>query len=262
MTVDDQTFKADRWDEDFRSALRELHEQVHGVDGSQCALILERWEIKYRRTCPHLSPTLRDTVIAMQAMLLKNPGAAVSLFYQNNSNYQQGSNVANSGDNIAAGQSNTVNAQQNAPTPAPTTEPALASERPPWLLNLAIGIGAGSLIAWWWLPDEWAFGRTRLVATVFLTVAGAVSGTLGWFHFRRGRWEKMLYAGLALSLIVRSSLPTVGGAFGFGAQANPGNAKAGTWAYLFVDDNPWLVGIQIVAAVVLCAFAWSTKSRP
>lgn len=255
MTPDDQVRKADRWDAEFRLALGELREAVHGIDGSQCALIMDLWEIKYRGLYPHLAPTLRDTAIAMQAMLLKNPGTNVSLFYQNNSNFQHGSNVANSGSNIVAGESNAVNAPQGAGTAV------LPAEGPLWLLNLALGIIAGSLVAWWWLPDDWALGRTRLVATIFVTVAGAVSGTLGWFQFRRGRWEKLLYAGLALSLIVRSSLPTVGGAFGFGSQVPPRNGETGTWAYLFVDDNPWLVGLQVVAAVILCAFAWSTKSR-
>jgi hypothetical protein len=259
MIPNDQTRKADRWDAEFRLALGELREAVHGIDGSQCALIMDHWEIKYRGIYPHLASTFRDTIIAMQAMLLKNPGTNVSNFYQNNSNFQQGSNAANSVGNIAAGQSNTVNAQQ---TPASTTEPALAIERPLWLLNIGLGTIAGSLAAWWWLPDEWALGRTRLVATIFVAVAGAVAAILGWFQFRRGRWEKMLYASLAVTLIVRSSLPTIGGWLGFAAKANPGNANPGMAGFLFIDENPWLVGFQIAAAVVLCAFAWSTKSQP
>lgn len=242
MTSDDQTKKADRWDEEFRSALDELRESTNGIDGSQCALIIEQWELKYRRIRPHLAPTLRDVAGTMHKMLLKNPGTNVNI-QGKNINFQQGKNVAHVG---------------NVGVPADGTQQSAMPSKP--YLNWASAVIAGLLAVWWCLPDTWAAGRTRALVTVFLAVVAAVSASIGWFQFRRANWEKTVYFSLAGLLIAKSFVPTVGGWLGFsGAHEDKANGLLA--AYLSVTDDSTAIVVQVVAAVILCGFALLTKSR-
>lgn len=246
------------WETELLRITEELNQLLLGLEGASCLKVIELWEKKYQ-THNDIGFAVRNHAQSIKITLLRAPAQELKMLIHNNgnnNNIQIGSNVSNAGDNVVAGNDNSVSS-----TSKEQSTPLTMSNRTQ-LWNLALSVAVGCLAVWWLLPQSMALGQARTIFTVFLIVCAFVFAALGWFQFRFANWEKLTYVGLGSILIIRSAIPSVVGSFGGNASLSQDSALANVNGYLGVTDNAWSGGLNLLGGLILVGFAYFVKKRP
>ena len=248
---------ADEWLIEFDAACLALQDRLVGLQGYQCEVVIDQWWLEFKDH-PRIASACRNQMLIAKTTLLKNPGAPMT-FNMENSNFQVGnSQVSNSSGHIAAGDENVI--QDASVSVEPLEIPSQRSPKKDYS-NVAAGCVAGVLAAWWFCPQSFALGPTRMIVTVCLVVASVAMGLLSWFQFRRRNWEKFAYISLGGVLILRSVFPTIQSWIWGVGESNKNNVEGTVAAYFSFADEPFWTSFMAISGVVVLVLAFFSKAE-